>query len=138
MDALPDPFPKHNRTMDAKELMIGDWVEITKYGFFDQIVNMQAHSVISSHGDTIGVYDYEELSYVAMSPEILEKNGFVRLPGNNWKWSMGEECITIFWEYDVAHVDAVNCTSSVKVAIVAVHELQHLLRVIDSSLTIEL
>lgn len=138
-----DPILKHNRTMEAKKLMIGDWVSdgtahpncvVTGIGEdgYISLVRMNDQWKYQKH--------HTGVSPVALSPEILESNDFWK-KDNVWSWWNDEQTqsVDIYWEYDVAHVEVENgLQTHIETRITDVHELQHLLSVADIDLDIKL
>lgn len=111
--------------MKAEELMIGDWVNVgnDEFAFPDQIYSLGYDEVDSGHGDMVGTYRYDELFPIPITPEILEKNGFVKqgFPG----WEIYTEDFLILWR--IRCFNAAN-GSFHRSHISYVHELQHALR----------
>jgi len=121
--------------MEAKDLMIGDWV-YNHRNWECPIVEIHKDSavVIARH------YGEEEfllsdLRPIPLTPEILEKNGFVR----NETWAEWVHyCDNIFIDFTILenetsfHLDLPNAM------IDYVHELQHALRLCGIDKEIEL
>ena len=61
--------------MKANELMIGDWVY--RPACYDQVKEIRYTGVIGIDGMR-GVIAFSELEPIPLTPEILEKNGFIK------------------------------------------------------------
>ena len=129
--------------LSCKDLMIGDWVKV-KYPQKQVKVKEIKQSCIYTEGNG---YEYSEIESIPLTPEILEKNGFIRdmfygewqfdldtFPFNfpfsvvqreNNSWYLGRE------EIGIAHNREI-------IDISYVHELQHALRLCGIEKTIEL
>lgn len=59
--------------MEAKELMIGDWVRIKITQHNTTVTNIDANSVYT---EAVFPIRYDEIEPISLTPEILEKNGF--------------------------------------------------------------
>ena len=59
--------------MEAKDLMIGDWVYNTHNQQPEQVCEIREHTVMLSYND---LYDYDEIDSIPVTLEIFEKNGF--------------------------------------------------------------
>lgn len=111
-----------SNTMKVKDLMIGDWVLCPQQ--FNNWHRVTAIDGLDNEVETTSdLYDAEEISPIPLTPEILEKNGFVEQAFiQNSIWSISGfslECHFTTWEYYWANGD---------VTIGYVHELQHALR----------
>ena len=144
--------------MKAKELMIGDWVQIIepcKYaGAIGRIKTLIDHKdeenayfkvFLQNNTKHIGIEDIcsEDIRPIPLTPEILEKNGFIRdmfygewqfdldpfpfsvVQRENNSWYLGRE------EYGIAHNREI-------IDISHVHELQHAIRLCGIEKEIEL
>lgn len=95
--------------------MIGDWV-----------------AVCSGEPFKIGIIDpdflyWDEVQPIPLTPEILEKNGFIEDGKRHWTLSdeyTGDDVIGL---YEVANGFAM-LTSGLTIGLQSVHELQHLFR----------
>lgn len=136
--------------MKAKELMIGDWVNV--FGIPKQMEGIREFR----YGAEVVYYDgdngnfIENLTPIPLTSEILEKNGFENIPyagidcneiwllheiayyGKSFplytddimlRYSISEQCWFIFFNIGDMHSDFRTITN-----ICYVHELQHLLR----------
>lgn len=115
--------------MKANELMIGDWVYMKSHkGFESQNIKVETIPDASSdvHYGHIGAYPISEdmdfrdiedshLEPIPLTPEILEKNGFVLFDSN---WWYGDLRISISY--------SLVCGKLLHFKYV--HELQHVLR----------
>jgi len=110
--------------MKATELMIGDWIlspmshpykvyELTQdFAYFD-----------NSEGEMADIMPKVGIKYYALTPiiltaDILEKNGIKFQFGKVW-YQVHNDRIQLVWEHD---------SSSIRICIDYVHELQHALR----------
>ena len=138
--------------MKVNELMIGDWVQVPC--LIDNTENYNAWCQIRQLRDgDLDVIGFKELSYdeicpIPLTPEILEKNGFIIKK----KWAQignfGDNPL-IMWHFeddaflhDFKHELEIhqNDTGKVHIRIPCeyVHELQHALRLCRIDKTIEL
>ena len=129
--------------MEAKELMIGDWVwydgqpyQIRRLGIFGENRDGESFPAVCV-GKPIGIgliVERNEIEPIPLTPEILEKNGFAF---NNLPI---EQC----WQqyglhlYLSGHGYAINCGENVSLRIDYVHQLQHALRLCGIENEIEL
>ena len=60
--------------MNAKELMIGDWVLVKLTQHPTKVTNIDGNSVYT---EAVFPLRYDEIEPIPVTPEILEKNGFV-------------------------------------------------------------
>ena len=118
--------------MKPTELMIMDWVHCTKLDYAPEnyVANMQVKQLYVADLDTYSFKElkYEEIEPIPLTPEILEKNGFVFLCQDYSayylnKLEIRERELTAegLYEYDLE-------IGGVWVLIHYVHELQHILR----------
>lgn len=131
--------------MDAKELMIGDWV-LCPDNMQRQVRYLQVRpSVIGIGGSS---YDEDEIQPIPLTPEILKKNGFendfyhdecvadyhfVRLEGYSYR----EDFILVTWcngELNVVN----DLIGEVEIHCENVHELQHALKLCGINKEIEI
>ena len=61
--------------MKANELMIGDWVYNTNNRQNERVQEITSGLVMLDYND---MYDYNEIEPIPLTPEILEKNGFIK------------------------------------------------------------
>ena len=61
--------------MKAEELMVGDWVLLPEV-FLKRETKVTDVGLCIEVEDSAGVYGFEELSPIPLTPKILEKNGF--------------------------------------------------------------
>lgn len=119
--------------MEAKDLMVGDWVQVPC--LIDNTENYNAWCQIKQLRDCdLDVIGFKELSYdeicpIPLTPEILEKNGWVKNLYSAESYDNEElECLSLWvgedgknkwwWHVGVELVTPINY----------VHELQHALR----------
>lgn len=124
--------------MEAKELMIGDWVQVPS--LIDNVEHYDAWCKVKQLRDCdLDVVGFKELKYseiipILLTPEILEKNGFVKFVGSQYvlpKCSAGV-ILTKIKEMPNANgiwlVAIKNGYTDARIVITYVHELQHALR----------
>lgn len=105
----------------TNELMIGDWVR-NDLGEIQRIDEIRQDDVMLSYND---YYSYDEIDPVPLTPEILEKNGWVHYEDDKDSFH-GEDCVFLKQKkggYGVC-IDKVRTISGM---IYYVHELQHAL-----------
>lgn len=125
--------------MEAKQLMIGDWVEFRpQHGnpFYAQVEGTEAGAKTNKEW-----FHNTRVFPIALSPEILESNDFWRGSNNVWSWWNYDrtQSVDIYWNYDIAHVEAENnLQTHIETNITNLHELQHILCVADIDLEIKL
>jgi hypothetical protein len=132
--------------MDAKDLMIGDWVlyrgdpimiwEIDEY--YDR-VNTEPDGY-----NGITCVEISDINPIPLTPEILEKNGFVRHAAYDG-WLISDDNGGGIIEYRTDYFDGmlrINYTkkpfSKISIKLKHVHELQHALRLCNISKEIKL
>ena len=124
--------------MEAKELMIGDWVEFRPQNgkpFYAQVEGTEAGAKTRREW-----FHNTRVFPIALSPEILESNDFWR-ENSTWSWWNDEhtQSVDIYWEYDIAHVEVEdNLQTRIETRITDVHELQHIIRMAGINLEIKL
>lgn len=111
--------------MKAEDLMIGDLVRYGSPVIVTEIMLRDRYAVIgiNKHGEHEQVLD-NELSPIPLTPEILEKNGFVynAIPFVDGWEQFG---LTLYRGGNGYRID---CGINVSLIIDCVHELQHALR----------
>ena len=137
--------------MKADELMIGDWLQHTSGKYF-QVTRIDMWSDGSVHF-TCGhpnLWEYNnEFSSIPITPEILEKNGFVKgdeisdtppfdrdEEGNMYYSYKGEHKFWGWWQPDNIYFIPTNAMGNIEIKFV--HELQHALRLCGIEKEIEL
>ncbi len=129
--------------MKCEELMVGDWVRVIPYKKNGRIYRID--DTYGKGNEYVGVidgdFDIGLLEPIPLTPEILEKNGFVKqgFPG----WEIYTEDFLILWRNDypdVLEIRSLNAAygSFRRSHISYVHELQHALRLCRINKTIEL
>lgn len=129
--------------IDIKTLNIGDWV---RHGFYEE--NMQIHliedngrvrAISSSLSASCHIDNFEP---IPITREILEKNGFVLVEGCFSKWKLEcdgiviylsglgrEASVEVYVPYGCGHFGFLRVMYNLH--IYAVHQLQHILRVVN-------
>lgn len=117
--------------MNAKDLMIGDWVVwATRPTKIDAI----AEGGFSVHLKDEGWQSVDAVEPIKLTPEILEKNGFRY---NDLPFVMAWERFGLAL-YNGGNGYRINCGNNVALIIDSVHELQHALRLCGIEKGIEL
>lgn len=129
--------------MEAKDLMIGDWVHVEAHrGFNAQ--NVKVETIPDNDGDNeyghhyghIGTWldggdndfrdvEAKHLQPIPLTPEILEKNGWEERPTGYVFYTDGKRYDNSLWYIFGSNTFVVNTT---EFQIKYVHELQHALR----------
>ena len=122
--------------MEAKDLMVGDWVYNTHNRQNEQVAEIGSGLVMLEYND---LYEYDEIEPIPLTPEILEKNGWVKNLYSAESYDNEElECLSLWvgedgknkwwWHVGVELVTPINY----------VHELQHALRLCEIEKEVEL
>jgi hypothetical protein len=113
--------------MDAKELMIGDWVMNTHNRKPEQVCEIREHMVMLDYND---LYDYDEIEPIPLTEEMLKANGYEEHVGE--KGAYGVTIAPHFKRDDSPEVFCDGHPFAVwfdePVDIKYVHQLQHVLR----------
>lgn len=104
--------------MEAKDLMIGDWV-YSRQGVPSRVTSITCDGIIETED---GVSNIEIAEPIPITPEILEKNGFVY---NDLPFVQGWEQFGLVL-YSCGNGYRISCQNNVALIIDSVHELQHL------------
>lgn len=148
--------------MKANELMIGDWVKIKTYGVSDKYERTEAYIYVkvAEIGSGLITVEYNndikepyricentEIEPILLTPEILEKNGFVLKP-DGWLWYKEkgiEDQNYIFIQFRkkcdevrLCELNFVNKVLAKYERMHNVHELQHAMRLCGIEKEIEL
>ena len=113
--------------MDAKELMIGDWVMNTHNRKPEQVCEVRERMVMLAYND---LYDYDEIEPIPLTEEILKANGFYSERNIGYVYEDGEhEVIVDLWNHDYRILYNRDVVVNIHCFFdIAVHELQHALR----------
>ena len=117
--------------MKARDLMIGDWVQVPC--LIDNTENYNAWCQIKQLRDgDLDVIGFKELSYdeiepIPITPEILEKNGFKYMTDLWYTQTKEMKPIQIVFKKTSVITLSINCTP-VPINLKYVHQLQHALR----------
>lgn len=145
--------------MKANELMIGDWVCVTK-NFTQKYHRIRALSndkedvlkgtYINNYGvECNSIFSRNDIEPIPLTPEILEKNGFKKCARNEWSVFKYEDddytkkaLYQVLWSSDELYLEIASYTSRTgefnRLGVEFVHELQHALRLCGIEKTIEL
>lgn len=127
--------------MEASELMIGDWVYIKDYPMIKSPQRIRPEHFVRS------LVDFEP---IPLTPEILEKNGFMKQEDGCFRYFksydenyyFGFESISYLFERKTAKITKEHSQSGlqerVEFTCEYLHELQHALRLCGIEKTIEL
>ncbi len=113
--------------MEGRELMIGDWVYNTHNRKPEQVCEVRERMVMLDYYD---LYEYDEIEPIKLTSVLLTANGFYSEQNIGYVYEDGEyEVIVDLWNngyrilYNRDVVVSIHCFSDI-----AVHELQHALR----------
>ena len=124
--------------MKANELMLGDWVKFPG-GTIDKIVDLpyiEGKGIFASFAASATLFpiSVEKIEPIPLTPEILEKNGFIY---NELPFVQGWEQFGLTLT-NGGNGFRINCGINVAMIIDSVHELQHALRLCGIEKEIEL
>ena len=121
--------------MKANELMIGDYIRVI---YTQKIIKVREIKQSCIYTNDNG-YEYNEIEPIPLTPEILEKNGFVHYDLTDfWMWKKES--------FEPVHLDKydkdgwrlrINC-DNIPCECKYVHQLQHALRLCGIEKEIEL
>lgn len=122
--------------MKAKELMFGDWVYCEGQPTPDNVMIQSIHEdgVWFQGEEFEGAASYDRIFPIPITPEILEKNGFIY---NELPFIQGWEQFGLTLTIG-GNGFRINCGINVAMIIDSVHELQHLIRLCGIDKEIEL
>lgn len=141
--------------MKANELMIGDYImfnkdiykieEISKKGWAHIIYNDESECRVALSSD----YILDDITPIPLTPEILEKNGFVKYnevsdtppydkdeEGNMYYSYKGEHKFWGWWQPNNVYYIPINAMIDLEIKFI--HELQHALRLCGIDKELEL
>lgn len=136
--------------MQAKELMIGDWVEeldrVCRVKFNAQIKEVRENDCSTNASSKTNYYDVQP---IPLTVDILTKNGFVlnkemsNDEGDAYEFVESQDARAIVHDFESRHTHlflfAVNFPMTIERLLVShVHELQHALRLCGINKEIEL
>lgn len=75
--------------MRAEDLQIGDWVR-NDLGETQRVVELREEGAMLFYND---IYQYGDIQPIPLTPEILEKNGFIKR--YNYQWEYRDNSCTI-------------------------------------------
>ena len=128
--------------MEANELMIGDWVR-TNLGHIIQVESITEDEInLEWNGnESYGGINIKEVESIPLTPEILEKIGFETRPNIGYiidDWD-GTQIIYGSWDHNLRIIkNYKTCLDIETFDDIAVHELQHALRLCEIEKEIEL
>lgn len=136
--------------MKAKELMIGDWVQVPS--LIDNVEHYDAWCKVKQLRDCdLDVVGFKELKYseiipIPLTPENLEKIGFVKYIAGQYVLPkmVGEILVSIMPMKGLPNANAEwlvaikNGYTDVRIPITYIHELQHVLKTCGIKKEIEL
>lgn len=114
--------------------MIGDWVY--RPDCYSKVKEIRENGIIGLD-HLRGIIGFEELEPIPLTPEILEKNGFVEKSERRWVLSdeyTGDEVLVLL---EVA-IGFAMATAGLAIGFQNVHELQHLFKLCGIDKEIEL
>ena len=136
--------------MQAKELMIGDWVEeidrVCRVKFNAQIKEVRENDCSTNASSKTNYYDVQP---IPLTVDILTKNGFIlnkemsNDEGDAYEFVESQDARAIVHDFESRHTHlflfAVNYPMTIERLLVShVHELQHALRLCGINKEIEL
>lgn len=128
--------------MEARELVIGDWVYNVHNKKPEQVQEIREELIMLEYND---LYDYDEIEPIPLTAEILEKNGFIyyNYGHNYYGWKIDDDERFVI-EKSYKNLYQIDGDNSFHIGIVSddresyfldtfctisyVHELQHALR----------
>ena len=122
--------------MEITGLMIGDW--LLDSHVYAQVTSITCDGIIETTHNALS--DIELVEPIPITPEILEKNGFIKDNNNMyyWNWGIIDDCVSYDKETNIfrifhtlGHLVFVHSLSYV-------HQLQHALRLCGIEKDIEL
>lgn len=118
--------------------MIGDWVRMKKHPEatfqMEDVSGTELFKRWTADGEYMLPYSYSEIEPIPLTPEILEKNGFVY---NDMPFAQSWEQFGLAL-YLGGDGYRINCGQNVAMIIDSVHELQHALRLCGIDKNIEI
>lgn len=119
--------------MKANELMIGDWVY--RPDCYDQVKEIR-HTGVIGRDSLRGLIAFSELEPIPLTPEILEKNGFVYDLEDKLFEDIYPRISMLYAQYRLVENGGINYGEMSEIKYV--HELQHALRLCGITKEIEL
>lgn len=104
--------------INASELRIGNWVNVSTPhpyygGGFKQVDEINEYGIGRTNGDST-MHDFEELSGIPLSPDLLERSGFVK-DGDQWhkQYREGRRAFSLTYDgevftYQVSHAETLT------------------------------
>jgi len=134
--------------LSCRDLMVGDWVRIKITQHNTTVTNIDANSVYTEAAFPIR---YDEIEPILLTPEILEKNGFVAnkhvYPYPYYEYTNEEDKLKIGFAFPQGnrtsykdpwvYIDS-ECVFVEHLPCIFVHQLQHTLRLCEIEKEIEL
>lgn len=136
--------------MDIKDLSIGDWVQ-DKNGTYAQILGIENWSDcyvlnVRINGVDVGCVPASSALPIPITPEILEKNGFIDYEvGKGWYILNVADDLRVWlhrnshdWTFQIMKWSPLSTHEIGKVFIKHIHQLQHALRLagVDKEITL--
>lgn len=125
-------------TMKAKDFMIGDWLQ-DEHGFPMYVTAVGTDYVYADfEGNEGDVWEYQDRDFrdgsaqpIELTPDMLLANGFTN---DNGKYNLTVQEKTYLRIEDMGRLFALNACGSIRnFRVRYVHELQHILRLMDLS-----
>ena len=114
--------------MGAKDLMVGDKLKIVYNQKIVEVKEIKQNCIYTENNG----YDYNEIEPIPLTPEILEKIGFETQPNIGYiidDWN-GTQIIYDRWNHNLRIIKNYKvCLDIETFDDIAVHELQHALRI---------
>ena len=126
--------------MDARELMIGDWIRYgSRFGIVKGIKTDTCLILVSCNGNDELIWEtFDNIESIPLTPEILESNGFFKLGNQYNTWCMRNFNFSLDFIDGILGYYEQNRPYNPTFVTKYVHELQHALRLCRIDKTIEL
>ena len=119
--------------MGLSELMIGDWVY--RPDCYSKVKEIRENGIIG-YDHLRGIISFEELEPIPLTPEILEKNGFVYDSEDKLFEDIYPRISMLYAQYRLVENGGINYGEMSEIKYV--HQLQHALRLCGIDKEIEL
>lgn len=114
--------------MKAKELMIGDWVQVAGTPTQIRVIDAQDETITYNNGRFGSLKEVTEyLQHIPLTPEILKQNGWKKCNGDLYAF-MTETAAPLCMEWNDSNKALFINDGLVPNPICNIHQLQHALR----------
>ena len=111
--------------MKSEDLMLNDWV-LTKEGEPAQVYQIY-NGIVALTAPSPNLYNVECLQPIKLTPELLEKNGFVE--DDNRIFEYGEDIAV--WNEDKEWIFDADLEFNTRIDLPYLHQLQHAFRLLN-------